>query len=184
MSDWLVPTARATTWQPLAAVASGLAVTSAVAVVVGTWPVELLLVASAAVAAAVVAGLHDVAAALLSAMPTSAAVRRARRLALLLPAGLIIWLIYMVVGRQIEPGLGWYLGPVTALTGAGLAVAAWTPTENPVAAGVAVPLAWVAASQLLMGLDTAAADVLLVWQQHPWLVTVAAGTALLLRRER
>ena len=56
--------------------------------------------------------------------------------------------------------------------------------ENPVAAGVAVPLAWVAASQLPMGLDTAAADVLLVWQQHPWLVSIAAGTALLVRRER
>ena len=145
---------------------------------------RVLGIAAAALAASVVAGLHDLAAAVLSAVPTSSGGRRARRLALLLPAGLTIWLIYMVVGQQLEPGLGWYLGPVTALTGTGLAVAAWTPTENPVAAGVTVPLAWVAASQLLMGFDNAAADVLLVWQQHPWLVTVAAGTALLVRRER
>ena len=46
----------------------------------GSWPVGLLGIAAAALAAAVVAGLRDPAAALLAAVPTSAAVRRARRL--------------------------------------------------------------------------------------------------------
>ena len=185
MSEWLVPTARATAWQPLAAVAACLTVTSVVAAAVGARPVQVLGVAAAALAASVNAGLHDVAAALLSAMPTSAAVRRARRLALLLPAGAMVWLGYMAVGRLIDPGLGWNLGPVAALVMTGLAVAAWAaPAETSVVAGAIVPLLWAAASQLAVGLDNAASDTLLVWQQHPWLVTVAAGTALLVRRER
>ena len=185
MSDWLIPTARATTWQPLAAVAGGLTLTSAGRgrrrdMAGGTSPYRVRRGRRGGGRRTARRGfrpvVRDADLGGDAARPTARPAAARRRSS--------IWLIYTVVGRQLEPGLGWYLGPVTALTGTGLAVAAWTPTENPVAAGVAVPLAWVAASQLLMGLDTAAADVLLVWQQHPWLVTVAAGTALLVRRER
>ena len=145
---WLVPTARAMPWQPLAAVSARPWSESAPSRRTPTagrsacwvWPRPVL-------AAAVVAGLHDPAAALLSAVPTSAARRRARRLVLLLPVALLIWLAYVAVGHHWYPGLGWPLGQVTALTTTGLALAAWWPggpDRRAVGAGVAAVLLWYA----------------------------------------
>lgn len=160
MTAWVRPTARATSWAPLATVAACLVVAQGLAEYAGARPSELTGVAAAAVAAAVVAGLRDPAAALLAAVPTSAAVRRGRRLALLAPAGLGVWLA--TIGG---PLLG-----LLALTAAGLAVAVWTG----VPIGVAVPLLWVLVAR--------AGD--LDWDQHSEVVAAAAGAALWMGRNR
>lgn len=155
---WLVPTVRAIDWWPLGAVAGLLAGTALVA----ERPVGgFVAVAAGALAAAVVAGLRDPAAALLSAVPTSVAVRRARRLLLLLPVELAITL----ASRLDVP-----LAGLVALTATGIAVAFWI---GPVA-GVAVPLGWVVVARA-GGLD---------WDQHTSLVTIAALAALWTGRNR
>jgi hypothetical protein len=184
MTAWLVPTARATAWPPLAAVAVFLAVVSSSAANAGRWPLGLLGITAGAVAAAVVAGLRDPAAALLSAVPTSAAVRRVHRLALLVPAGTAVWLGHLWSGQPLAPGLGWPVAPLLALISCGVAVAVWAPARLGLTYGVAAPLVWAAASRAAGGLDKDVSEVLLAWQHHPWLVTVAAVAALLLGRNR
>lgn len=180
---WLVPTVRAVPWQPLAGVAACVAVVTVVAAWADTWPVGVLGLLAAALAAGVVAGLRDPAAALLAAVPTSAARRRARRLVLLVPLGLGVWLASVVAARHWEPGLGWPIGTVAALTATGLAVATWAPEPVALQAGVAAPVLWYAVGWG-GGLHGSAAEVLLAWQHHPWLVTGVATTALLLGRNR
>lgn len=180
---WVAPTARAVPWQPLAGVAACVVAVTAVAALVGSWPVGALGIAAAALAAAVVAGLRDPAASLLAAVPTSAARRRARRLALLLPVGAAVWLASIAAARLWEPGVGWSLGALAALTATGLAVVTWAPDALAVEAGVATPVLWYAASWP-GGLDGGVADVLLAWQHHPWIVTAAATTAFLIGRNR
>lgn len=181
---WVVPTARATPWTPVTGVAVCLAAVTAVAAYVDSWPVAVLGIAAAALSAAVVAGLHDPAAALLAAMPTAASVRRARRLCLLVPVGLALWLAYVGAGRQWEPGVGWSLGTVAALATTGLAVAVWAPPRAAVESGVAAPLGWYAVTQAGGSLTGEHAEVLFAWQHHPWIVTVAAVAALLIGRNR
>jgi hypothetical protein len=127
MAAWLWPTVRSISWVPLAGVSACLA---AFTVLADHWPDELVGIAAAAVAAALVAGLHDPAAALLAALPTSAAVRRARRLALLVPPGVAVW---------VATVHGSVLG-LLALTAAGVLVS----VRSGVPLGVAVPLAWAA----------------------------------------
>ncbi|HEU5038918.1 MAG TPA: hypothetical protein VFT70_18065 [Nocardioides sp.] len=130
MTAWVWPTARSISWAPLAVVAACLAaVTVAVDRWVGRWPADLLGIAAAAVAGAQVAALRDPAATLLSALPTSPAVRRARRLAMLVPVALAVWLV-----TAGGPVLG-----LLALTAVGVAVS----VRAGVPLGVAVPLAWV-----------------------------------------
>jgi hypothetical protein len=181
---WLLPTARATSWEPLAAVATLLVVLTATSAYADRWPLGLVGVVAAGLAAAVVAGLRDPAAALLSAVPTSPGVRRARRLVLLLPAGLATWLAWIGWGHRWAPEVGWPVGSLAALTATGLAVAVWAPPRVGVAAGVAVPLAWVAATTAGGALGEDHAQVLFGWQCHPELVTVAAAAAVLLGRNR
>lgn len=125
MAAWVWPTARSISWAPLAVVAACLL---GVTLWVDRWPAELLGVAAAAVAAAQVAGLRDPAAALLSALPTSSAVRRARRLIMLVPIALGLWL-----ATADGPVLG-----LLALTAVGVVVS----VRAGVPLGVAVPLAW------------------------------------------
>jgi hypothetical protein len=180
---WVVPTARAVPWAPIAGVAACLVAVTAVAAAAGTWPDEALDVAAAALAAAAVAGLRDPAAALLAAVPTSPARRRARRLALLVPVMLAVWLASLWTTRLWEPAIGWPLGPLAALVSTGLAVAAWAPERIAVEAGVAAPLVWFAAAWA-GPVDGAPAEWLFAWQHHPWLVTAAALAALLMRRHR
>ena len=181
---WLIPTARSTSWQPMAGVAVVLTGLSALAVGVGRWPDSLLGVVAAALAAAVVAGLRDPAAALLAAVPTSAAVRRARRIALLAPVALLVWLAYLSAGHELLAAQGWPMGALAALTATGLAVATWAPARVAVSAGVVVPLLWVVAARASHGLDASVAEVLLAWKHHPWIVTAAAVAALLMGRNR
>jgi hypothetical protein len=181
---WLAPTARAVPWQPLAAVATCLLAVVVLAAVRGRWPVGVLDVAAAGTAAAVVAGLRDPAHALLSAVPTSATRRRAHRQALLVPAGLGLWLAYLAAGNLVSRDLGWPVGPAVALLATGCAVAAWLPERLAVEAAVATPLLWVAvvrasgalADSLPVGLDA--------YRDHPWIVTAAALAALLMGRNR
>jgi len=181
---WLVPTVRATSWQPMAGVAVALSGVSALAGGLGRWPDSLLGIVAATLAAAVVAGLRDPAAALLAAVPTSAAVRRARRVALLAPVALLVWLAYLSAGHELPAARGWPLGLLAALTATGIAVAAWAPTRVAVSAGVAVPLLWVAVGRASHGLDPSVEEVLLAWKNYPWIVTAAAVAALLIGRNR
>jgi hypothetical protein len=164
MPAWLTPTVRSISWWPLATVAACIAATTAAAEYADRSAVDLVGVVAAALAAAVVIGLRDPAAALLSAVPTSLAVRRARRLALLVPVEVAVWMA--AVDRS--------LGGLAALTAAGLAVAVWAPGSAGLAAGVAVPLAWVVAARAGG----------LAWDLHSQLVTVAALAALWTGRNR
>jgi hypothetical protein len=174
---WVVPTARAVPWSPLVGVAGCLAVVGVVAAYAETWPASLLGLAAAGVAAALVAGLSDPAAALLSAAPTSATRRRLQRQMLLVPVGLAVWLAYVAAGRTRVPELGWALGPVTALVLTGFAVAAWAPRFG-VRAGVAAPLLWYAVTFAVPS-DRAPYSLLIAWQQHPWAVAAVATVALI-----
>lgn len=157
---WLVPTARSIFWWPLAVVAACLAVAALLAAASGSPTAGLAGISAAGLAAAVVAGLRDPAAALLSAVPTSVAVRRVRRLALLVPVEVVAWI----------GAFGLPLGGLVALTAAGIAVAVWV--SGP--AGVAVPLAWVLVARA--GAFS--------WDQHTELVTIAAAAALWTGRDR
>lgn len=126
MAAWWWPTVRSISWAPLAGVSACLGV---LALWLNTWHEDLVGMAAGTVAAAVVAGLHDPAAALLSAVPTSAAVRRARRLVLIAPVPLAVW-IATVDGSVL--GL-----LVLAAAGVAVSVRAGVPL------GAAVPLVWV-----------------------------------------
>lgn len=181
---WVVPTARSIPWTPLAGVAACLAAVTVVAAYAASWPQGLLHIAAAGVAAAVVAGLHDPAEALLAALPTSAAVRRARRQLLLVPAALSLWMAYLASGHLSEPGPGWPLGPVTALVATGFAVAVWAPKRLAVEVGVTTPLLWYVASRAGGVLEGKPGEVLSAWQQHPWIVVAVAVAALLIGRNR
>ena len=174
MPVWVWPTARTISWTPLAGVTGCLATAAACVALVGVWPVGLLGICAAAVAAAVVAGTRDQAAALLAAVPTSVAVRRGRRLALLLPAGLAVWLTWIGVGHRWAPGVGWPLAGLVALTATGLAVSVWAPPALGPAAGAAVPLAWVIAAWVGG----------FAWEREPEFVTAAALAALWAGRNR
>jgi hypothetical protein len=125
MTAWLRPTARSIDWAPLAVVVACL---GTVTLWLDRWPAELVGVTAGAVASAQVAALRDPAARLLSASPTSAAVRRARRLALVVPVALGAWL-----ATVDGPVLG-----LLALTTVGVAVSVWAGLP----VGVALPLAW------------------------------------------
>ncbi len=180
---WLVPTARAIPWGPLAGVTACLAATGAVTTLAGTQPAGVLGIAAAALAAAVVAAQHDPAAALLAAVPVSAARRRASRLALTLPAGLVVWLLWVGISGGTDPAHGWPVAQPIALTATGLAVAVWAPDRIALAAGVAAPLVWFVAAWV-SGSGGGPAGLLAAWQQHPWPVTASAGAALLIGRHR
>ena len=126
MAAWLWPTVRSISWVPLVGVSTCLGV---LALWLNSWHQNLVGMAAGAVAGAVVAGLDDPAAALLSAVPTSAAVRRARRLVLLVPVAFAVW---------IATADGPILGLLALIAvGVGVSVRAGVPL------GVAVPLAWV-----------------------------------------
>ena len=183
MTAWLVPTARAIAWLPMAVVAVFLVVVSALAANTDRWPIGLFGLAASAVAAAVVIGLRDRAANLLAAVPTSAEVRRNRRLTLLVPPGISVWLAYLWSGQALVPWLGWPVGPVVALISTGVALAALAPRAG-LAVGVALPLAWTATAQAAGGLDDDVSFVLFAWHHHPWIVTLAAVAALLIGGDR
>ena len=172
MPVWLTPTVRSISWWPLVAVASCLAGISLVTYAADYWPVKPLGIAAAGLAAAVVAGFRDPAASLLAAVPTSLAARRARRLALLLPVQVAIWLTWLVIGQRWTPGLAF--GGLVGLTAAAIAATVWAPERIALATGVALPLGWVISARAGG----------FVWDQHSGLVTLAALAALWTGRNR
>jgi hypothetical protein len=141
----------------------------------------LVGLAAATVAAGALAGLDDPAEDLLAAVPTSAAWRRAHRLALLLPAAVVVWVGLLLAGRLADAwSAGWPLGPLAALLMTGVAVATWTPAHWSVPAAVTVPLAWALLERVLspelVG-PWLSEWVLSVWVVHPWAVVACAGAA-------
>lgn len=170
MAAWVRPTLLSISWAPLAAVIACLTAVSALAALADGWPVGLLGLCAAAIAAALAAGLHDPAEALLAAVPTSPAVRRGRRLLALVPVGLAVWLGWLAIGHRWVPGLGWPVAGFAALGVVAVAAATWGPTWL----GAGLPLAW-AALALAAGLD---------WELHAELVILAAAAALWTGRNR
>ena len=184
MSAWVVPTARAISWLPLATVGGALVALSAVTAYADRWPVGMLGIATGAVAAGLVAGLRDPAAALLAAVPVPPVTRLLHRLVLLVPAGVVVWLAYLWPAQAAGPGPGWPVAPMLALAACGAVVADRAPGGSGTAAGVAVPLLWVAVARVAGPLDQDVAELVLPWQHHPWLVITAASAALLWGRTR
>lgn len=172
-------TARAVTWSPLGGgVVVGVGVIVAAA---GASTDPLLGLAAATVAAGALAGLQDPAAALLAAVPTSPARRRAHRLALLIPATALAW-VGLLLAARLDDGWqsGWPVGPLAALLMTGIAVATWAPAGWAVPAAVTVSLAWallerVVTPELAGGWLTE--WVVSVWMVHPWAVVACAGAA-------
>lgn len=182
---WAVPTVRATPVTPLFAATAVFLVVGALVELSGAPVGRLLALAAAGAAAALVAGLHDPAAALLEAMPTSAARRRAHRLALLVPLAAALWLGLLATAHLADDWTsGWPLGPVTALAAVGVAVAVWAPPGSQAMWGAAAPMAWFALAQVAGTPSGWSEDALALWQTHPWTVTAAAVAAITLGARR
>jgi hypothetical protein len=180
---------RATPWTPLLGATTALLVVGAALHVADQSPAEILVLAAAVMAAAVLAGLHDPAADLLEPLPVSAGWRRAHRLLLLAPAGLAAWLVLLRLGRLADPGwsAGLLVGPLVALVCVGLAAATWARRELQATAAVAVPLGWFALYEVTSGLTQDASgelgligDLLGAWLERPAGVTVLALAAMAL----
>lgn len=177
---WVRPTVRVVPLAPLAAAGGAFLLVGALARLADGSSEPLLPLAAAGTAAALVAGLHDPAAALLAAVPASAARRRGHRLAVLLPAGLLLWTTLLVAAHLAAPtwGAGWPFGPVTALAATGVAVAVWAPPEARAAWGAAAPMLWFAVGRAAGDLDGPAGTAVSAWQTHPWAVVLAALAAI------
>ena len=135
-------TAHALRWRPLVAV-SGVLLAAALLSRTSDRPAgALLAVTSAALASAVVAGLHDPASRLVAATPLSRALRRLVRVALVTAPVLGLWsLIVSVVGA---PDHLRSPAPLLALAASGVAAAAWAPERYGVLLGSMVPVLWFA----------------------------------------
>jgi hypothetical protein len=186
LTAWPAPTLRAIGWTPLVAVALTTLLVAGAVRATGASPAELVPLAAAAMAAALVAGLHDPAAELLAALPASAVRRRTHRLVLLAPAVLALWTALVGLGRLTTSpwGPGWPYGPLVALTLAGLAVAVLVPPAGAMAAGVGAPLVWLALSRAPGGLGGPLGDLATAWQTHPCLVGAVTAPAVLIGGRR
>lgn len=186
-APWLLLTARAVAWWPLAVVAPVLGVAAGIAGAAEAGPISstLLGVALALLAAATLLGLDDPARDLLAAMPTTLVRRRAQRLALLGPAVLGLSATLLLSGRHLDlvverPSSA--LGSVAALLTVGLLAGRVAERRRaelvaPVAAGT--PVAWVllAAALPARGVLGGLAH---GWAERPWLWVVGAIAALVL----
>jgi hypothetical protein len=176
---WVRPTLRVTPWTPLLAGATVLVAAGSVVRLAGGPLAGLTRLAAAGLAAAVVAGLHDPAHDLLAAVPVGPGRRRLHRLLLLVPAMLIAWVALTALADLASSGEDgeWPLGAVLALAAAGVAVAVWAPEGARPGAGVAAPLAWVAADQMAAG-DGVVAEAAAAWHTAPWPVAALASVAV------
>lgn len=182
-AGWLVPTLRATAWSPLLAGAGGLLLVGAAIDASGASPEAVVGLASAGLAAALVAGLHDPAANTLGAVPISLSRRRLQRLVLLTPVAVASWIALLALARLGTPdwAAGWPVGPLVALAAAGLAVATWAPVDRQVPAGVALPLLWFMLHLVLVGTmppDGVTGELLAAWRDRPWVVCGLALVAV------
>lgn len=183
---WVLPTARATAWSPLAVVVSAVLLLGAVVQLAGGSTSTLLDLSTALAAAAVAAGLRDPARALLASVPTSPFRRRAHRLAVLVPASVGTWCLLTGLARLTDPEWngGLTVAPLVALTATAVAVVTWTPERWLLLAGASAPLAWFAADHVLRGHTGPLTDLASAWHTHPWMTTAVAVTAAALGRKR
>jgi hypothetical protein len=165
-----LPTARAIRWTPAACLAAVLVAAAALAGSTGRPADVVLAIASAGLAATVVSGLHDPAAAMLAAVPVSAMRRRLLRLALLGVPALTVWWVLGRLTADRLPGPG--PGPLLALTACGVAVALWAPPRRAVLLGASTPVALFALHQVVPG--GTASDVIAWWWTDPWWVLTGA----------
>jgi hypothetical protein len=174
-----LPTARAVRWVPAASLA-GVMVAAAALARYADRPADIVLaIAAAGLAATVVAGLHDPAAALLAAVPVSKMQRRVVRLVLLgLPALAVWWLLATLTTSAEVSGPG----PLLALTACGVAIALWTPQRRAVLLGASTPVALFALHQVVP--PGTAADVLAWWVTDPWWVLAGATLLCIAGRRR
>ena len=175
----LGPTARATSWRPAAA-AAGVLVLTALLTGWSDRPGDTVLaLAAAGLAAVVVSGLHDPAAALLAPVPVSPMQRRLLRLGLLgVPALLVWWLLTALTTTVGSSGPA----PLVALTACGVAVTVWAPPKRAVLVGASTPVVLFA----LQALPTSGlvSDALAWWRTDPWWVLCAAVVACVAGRQR
>ena len=167
------PTARATAWSPLVALALSLLLLAGLFRLRDTSSDTLVLMGAAAVAAALVLAVRDPADGLLAAVPVSRLTRRLLRVGLLAAVAVPLWLGVTL----LLPGAGSGLAPLVALAASGFAVATWLPGDRSVLPAATVPLVWAVADQLLGAREGLLGDVTGVWVSHPWPV---AGVAVLL----
>lgn len=177
---WVRPTVRATPLAPLAVAAGSFLLIGALVRLADGSSGPFLPLAAAGMAAALVAGLHDPAASLLAAVPASPARRRAHRLAVLLPVGLLLWTWTLVAAHLAAPsgGTGWPFGPVTALAATGLAVAVWAPPDARAGWGAGAVMLWFALSRIIGDVDGAAGTLIWAWETDSWVVVAAALAAI------
>ncbi len=176
-----LPTARAIRWVPLVGV-TALVLPVLVLARTSQRPVDqLLAVASAALACAVVGALHDPAAFLLAAVPVSVMRRRLLRLALVLLPALAIWGVLTSVSHA-SPGAG-SPGPLLALPAAGVAVGVWSPAHPAALVGAFVPVLWFALDMTVPG-SGVLADAAGWWRTAPQAVVAVALAALVVGRRR
>ncbi len=173
-----VPTARAVRWAPGASLAILLLAVAALSRSTQRPADIVLAIAAASLAAAVVSGLHDPAAALLSAVPVSAMQRRMLRLALLgVPALTVWWLVEALTTATLSGP-----GPLLALTACGVAVALWAPPRRAVLLGASTPVALFVAHQAVPA--GTVSDVVARWQSDPWWVLAGAILVCVAGRHR
>ena len=173
-----VPTARAIRWVPAGALAGLLVVAAALARSAERPADVVLAIAAAALAATVVAGLHDPAADLLAAVPVSGMQRRVLRVALVGVPALAVWWVLdsLTTARVSGPG------PLLALTACGVAVAVWAPSRRAVLLGASAPVVLFVLHQATP--PGTVSDVLAWWLTHPWWVLAAATLLCVMGRRR
>lgn len=181
---WLRPTIRAVPWRPLLLVAGALGGALALTHAAGAPPAPSTLVgaALALLAAAALLGLDDPARDVLAALPTTAARRRAHRLALLVPALAVAGAALLAVGRwsdvTSEPA-GSVTATLAALTIAGLLVACLIErrrAELTAPAGAGAPVVWVLVATALPEAGMAG-EVAHGWADRPWPWAAAGALA-------
>lgn len=172
-----LPTARAIRWAPAACLAVVLLAATLLARSSGRPADVVSAIAAAGLAATVVSGLHDPAAAMLAAVPVSLMQRRLLRIALLGLPALGVWLLL----DRLMPAHASGPGPLLALTACGTAVAVWAPQRRAVLLGASTPVALFALHQLLPAGPVS--DVAGWCLTEPWW-TLAAATLLCIAGRR
>jgi len=173
-----LPTARAMRWAPAVLLAAVLVAATLLARSAGRPADVVLAIAAAGLAATVVSGLHDPAAAMLAAVPVSLMQRRVLRLGLLGLPALAVWFLLdsLTTARLSGPG------PLLAAAACGVAVALWAPQRRAVLLGASTPVALFALHQFLP--DGTVSDVVGWWLTEPWWVLAAATLLCVAGRRR
>ncbi len=163
-----VPTARAIRWAPATGLAA-LLIAAAVLARSADRPADLVLaIAAAGLAGTIVSGLHDPAAALLSAAPVSVMQRRVLRLVLVGLPAVVVWTLVDSLANAEASGPG----PLLALSACGVAVALWAPQRRAVLLGASTPPVLFALDQVVP--SGTVGDAIAWWWTDPWWVLAGA----------